>query len=101
MVPMTVHQVVADISGRLVQVCMSVNRLIYMALDIADVHDLLLVRRELELTDASRHIAYLALAAQCPFALLHADFRCPYLAALDVGDMLSVAAPSGIHDALA
>ena len=64
MVPMTVHQVVGSIGGGLVEVAVAVARRLYSALYVTDVHDLLTVRRDLELADAVGYIADLPVVLQ-------------------------------------
>ena len=57
MVPMAIHQVICSICSRLVEILIAVGRGLYMTLDIAYVHDLLLVGRYLEFSYTVRNLA--------------------------------------------
>ena len=63
-VPMAVHQVVGCIGGSLVEVAVAVARRLYSALYVTDVHDLLSVRGELELSDTVGYFADLPVVLQ-------------------------------------
>ena len=100
-VPMPVHQVFRNVRRGLVQFRIGVRRLLYVAMYIADIHYLALVRRKFEIADSCRNVAHLhplhefrrlaVDSAQCSF---------PYLPSLDVGDAFSAVNPSGAADAL-
>ena len=95
-VPMTVHQVVCRICIGLVQVCIAVRRRFDRALDIADIHNFLLVWRELELADAALDVADLLQSRKSPLSTFLSYLGRPYLSSHQKYDPLSVCAPSRI-----
>ena len=95
MVPVAVHQVLSGVCLRLVEGRIAVGRDLQRTVYGAEVHDVGLVRGELELTDAGGDIADLDLLSE--LVALKGSF--PYLASLKEIDLLAVEGPSGVGDA--
>ena len=99
-VPVAVHQVVSGICGCLVQILIAVRRTLDGALDSADIHYFLLIRRQLEFTDSSRHVRVFPKAAHLPSVCLSAQTGRPDLASHKEDHPFPVRAPSCVVQAL-
>ena len=100
MIPMSIHQIFSDIRVSLVKFRVGILSCLHITLDITDIHQTLLVRRELELADAIGNIAELCSLRKFRIVTGKSAYRSlPDLTALDIGDGISIC-PTGTADAL-
>ena len=101
MVPVPVHEVICGYRRGVRDVRIQVGRLFQAALYGTYIHDLRLVRRQLEFTDSVGYVAELYGLAESFPAFLPFDWSGPYLTVLYVYQPFAVKTPSRVAEAFA